>query len=1004
MRPETAEEQDSRIDQNFQEGRGAYADSNAVKDAEENPDGGEWKTNISADDGGSGGSGSSKGTVRGFAAKAKKRGPLATIIITGIIGLVAGGGFLSTALGPIAFVENVVDDLNDQLAAMDIASVKLMRNKIPSSDRREAVRGCTKASIRCKFATLSSRQVAKLERTGIQVTGADTSFGRVVPESYTFQGQDFSPDEWARELNSNRSAQQAQRRANNMKWIGTSDATFTGRVLQRFGISKRPPELSGTPQERVNALMNKAGTSNPTNISFTPVDSEGNPVSGDAEPSGYILDGSSDDRVYEPHERDRMVRSLERVQNTRPPSRVTRASIGALSVLGYWDLACSISNMLGAASTATKVANQMQMIEFAMGISSKVHEMKAGDITPEDAEALGTFFAQTDGRQTIPDISTAVSEYETDVVSEPEPMDNPNYGRNALDSSLYQMSSLGGVANQSTVFSHGFGQNSLLANVSGAAEIASALANIGTGGVACGFVQHGITRALGILGAVIAGATTGGAAVAFQAAVAGGMISAMLILETMLNNALSGNIIEEADLGTDPVARGDAVWSGTAGMLSASAQARGLTPGNAEQIVAYKGLTNQVNDQYIALESETAHPFDVKDQYSFVGSLARSVLQHTAGGNSGSAHLGKMASLVRGGLLSPFSQAVNAQSTADPERFRRCDDEGYRNIGIDADVQCNVRFVMPQSALALDPEDVAAWMETNGYVEPDTETGFPRGYTPPSASEAQEGALDLVVGVAGGFVDQFVDSRASGIDDYNEYAQFLDYCVYRTVPFGETYNDNNPINGVSSGWDTGEKCMEDSETLDNFRMYTLYVSVNDGLDEEEPAETEGVTAQDGDYTLSPDVSSNWTHPSANRTYRSVFMSTQYQASLGLNHLGVDITNTFGSPVYSACDGVVTKIVPENNRVADLEASTHSNAIIVHCGGNVVTTYNHTAPSGVSAGMEVTAGQQIGTSDCSGVCTGAHLHLNMKVDGEFIDPVPFMRARGVDLGQCVAWCS
>jgi murein DD-endopeptidase MepM/ murein hydrolase activator NlpD len=39
---------------------------------------------------------------------------------------------------------------------------------------------------------------------------------------------------------------------------------------------------------------------------------------------------------------------------------------------------------------------------------------------------------------------------------------------------------------------------------------------------------------------------------------------------------------------------------------------------------------------------------------------------------------------------------------------------------------------------------------------------------------------------------------------------------------------------------------------------------------------------------------------------------------------------------------------------------------------------------------VDAGQIIGLSGDTGLCTGEHLHFSLKYDGKFVDPEPFLK--------------
>jgi murein DD-endopeptidase MepM/ murein hydrolase activator NlpD len=67
-------------------------------------------------------------------------------------------------------------------------------------------------------------------------------------------------------------------------------------------------------------------------------------------------------------------------------------------------------------------------------------------------------------------------------------------------------------------------------------------------------------------------------------------------------------------------------------------------------------------------------------------------------------------------------------------------------------------------------------------------------------------------------------------------------------------------------------------------------------------------------------------------------------------------------------------------------------------GNVDVYYAHQTSIHVQPGQVVAAGQQIGTVGDTGNTTGYHLHYEIRVDDQAIDPEPFMVARGIDLRE------
>ena len=95
------------------------------------------------------------------------------------------------------------------------------------------------------------------------------------------------------------------------------------------------------------------------------------------------------------------------------------------------------------------------------------------------------------------------------------------------------------------------------------------------------------------------------------------------------------------------------------------------------------------------------------------------------------------------------------------------------------------------------------------------------------------------------------------------------------------------------------------------------------------------------------------------------------------HHGVDISVCDGTPIYSIFDGVVQK-------VASSERS--GNYVFVKHGEFYESLYAHCSKILVSKGDLVKKGQKIALSGHSGNVTGAHLHLGIKRNGHWIDPV------------------
>lgn len=97
------------------------------------------------------------------------------------------------------------------------------------------------------------------------------------------------------------------------------------------------------------------------------------------------------------------------------------------------------------------------------------------------------------------------------------------------------------------------------------------------------------------------------------------------------------------------------------------------------------------------------------------------------------------------------------------------------------------------------------------------------------------------------------------------------------------------------------------------------------------------------------------------------------------HTGTDLRGTTGTPVKSAAGGTV------------IEAGWHTKGggglrIVVDHGNGVHTTYNHLSEIWVEPGQWVDTAHAIGAVGSTGNSTGPHLHFEMLVDGEYVDPM------------------
>ncbi len=115
---------------------------------------------------------------------------------------------------------------------------------------------------------------------------------------------------------------------------------------------------------------------------------------------------------------------------------------------------------------------------------------------------------------------------------------------------------------------------------------------------------------------------------------------------------------------------------------------------------------------------------------------------------------------------------------------------------------------------------------------------------------------------------------------------------------------------------------------------------------------------------------------------------------GALHGGVDIAAPIGTPIYAAHSGVVQRAGV---------ASGFGYAVWILGDDGYVTVYGHVNEYYVRAGERVRAGEEIAEVGNRGESTGPHLHFEVHPRGVLYgghsDPVPWLRARGIDVGGC-----
>lgn len=101
---------------------------------------------------------------------------------------------------------------------------------------------------------------------------------------------------------------------------------------------------------------------------------------------------------------------------------------------------------------------------------------------------------------------------------------------------------------------------------------------------------------------------------------------------------------------------------------------------------------------------------------------------------------------------------------------------------------------------------------------------------------------------------------------------------------------------------------------------------------------------------------------------------------GRLHEGTDVGVPIGTTVRASRGGQVTTAG---------WVGGYGNCVIIDHGDGVCTRYGHLSEVTVSVGQYVDQGQQIALSGNTGRSTGPHLHFEIRINGEAVDPMPYL---------------
>lgn len=108
------------------------------------------------------------------------------------------------------------------------------------------------------------------------------------------------------------------------------------------------------------------------------------------------------------------------------------------------------------------------------------------------------------------------------------------------------------------------------------------------------------------------------------------------------------------------------------------------------------------------------------------------------------------------------------------------------------------------------------------------------------------------------------------------------------------------------------------------------------------------------------------------------------------HSGIDIGASYGANILAAASGTV---------ILSQDYGGYGECIIIDHGGGNTTLYGHMNQRLVSVGDTVTGGELIGYVGDSGWSSGPHLHFEVTLSGELVDPLEYVTTPGLIFIDC-----
>lgn len=659
-----------------------------------------------------------------FTGSAMKKGGPAAVIIGLIVAIFGIGGTMSS-LFLVNFAEVMTNKFDTALGSMDTESSRIFNQKLQGMTSGICA---GKVSFGCKYSKFNKDEIAGMEKHGITFKDADSktisaddlNSGKVRPKFMSFNGEDFQASDFTKHYTGDANFRSAFQSA--VKY-NAKYATFTGKAWQKIkgalGVSKQDPfedeKSNATDEDRLKTIqsdvnegedVNKlpaVGDDDPRcNGQCTEDDVKG--LQNASNELSEVTDGAESSGVAAAED---AATTEAKVAGSVAKGALAEAA-NYVKLSGTMDTACTIYNMSRDVGYAAKMVRYAKLARYALIFLTVADMIKAGDAKGDDVNYLANTLTST--------ISVTDSQGNTSQQS-------------ATDSLAYRNAAFGDTGTLDTVATNYL----TAAGFTGALIGVTNTINTVLGGspkTTCKVLANPFVQLGSFIGGVAAAIFTGGVEITAkdiaQAGMSAVLVTASILLPTLLKNIISGNIIDKT---TQGAAAGDAVVSGSGALMSTSAQYNGSAPMTPDQAVAYTDLQNQTLAMYNAEDEATYGPLDATHSGTFLGSIVTQLSRYATNFASVSNAVSSLGSIFTTSFGSILSTATHADNTT--QQYETCQDDDYKTLGIATDLFCNpVRGIPPQYLdNAPSPADLFNQLVASGDVDADTGDPISSAYT-----------------------------------------------------------------------------------------------------------------------------------------------------------------------------------------------------------------------------------------------------------------------------------